>query len=198
MEKLTEQIILDIIKYEMELGNEQAWLRNQQRQIPTDKTLFVVAGMVDSWVIANNNYAKPVTITPPDPEPPYEGLNEIQETQMRENIQIDIFSSDNSALQRRWEVLTALKSVYSEQQQEANSFRIFSQSSSFANTSSPEGGSMLNRFSIVIPCFVWYRKTKLLNRPGYDYYNNFDTRVDDEKTIGTEHGIIEFNIQEEQ
>lgn len=197
MDRLTEQIILDIIKYEMDIPDGYAWIRNQQRQIPADKGLFVVVGMVDSWVIANNNYAKPVAITPPDPDPPYEGLQEVQETQVRENIQIDIFSSDNSALQRRWEILTALKSVYSEQQQEQYSFRIFRQSSSFANTSSAEGGSMLNRFSIVIPCFVWYRKVKLLDRPGYDYYNNFDTRVDDEQTIGTERGIIEFNIHEE-
>ncbi len=127
---------------------------------------------------------------------PFETLKELSHVINGEHIQIDIFSRSIEAVQRRWEPIAALKSIYSQQQQEAEEFKIFSIPQSLVNTSETEGGSRLNKFSMVITCHVWYRKEKVLLSDGDDYYDDFHTRVDDERTIGTGHGIIEFEIDQ--
>lgn len=186
MDKLPEQIIVDILQTQLALESDQLWVRYQNEKIPPDDRLYIVVGMSDSQVISSVN----------TPTPTYDGMSETLQIVARENIQIDFLSRSLSALQRRWEVLAALNSVYSEQQQEIYQFKIFPVPSSFVNTSSAEGGSNINRFSIIIACRTWYRQEKVLQSPN-DYYNDFDTRADDEVTISEPEGLIEFNIQEE-
>ncbi|TDE17713.1 hypothetical protein [Dyadobacter psychrotolerans] len=185
MNSLAEQIIINILTAEMGLTADQIWIRDQNKVMPKDKKLYVIVGMVDSqpFSITRETYSVPA------------GMMEVQKVITRENIQIDILSRDTSAILRRYEILAALKSIYSQQQQELNSFKIYGLPMSFVNSSDAEGSSQLNRFSVVIPCHIWYRKEKLLT--GYDYYNDFDTRVDDDKSIETPTGIIEFNITED-
>lgn len=122
---------------------------------------------------------------------------EVNEVQAREMVQIDIFSRSNAGITRNWEVIAALNSFYSQQVQEANNFKIFRLPQNWINTSSAEGSSILNRYTITIPCFVWYRKQKLLTMNGGDYYDDFKARVDDAATIGTETPMIEFEINQE-
>lgn len=119
---------------------------------------------------------------------------QLSTVQTCDNIMISILSRDTQALTRRWEIIAALQSIYSQQQQEANSFKIFRLPLNFVNASSAEGGSNINRFSITVPCFVWYKKEKVLTATGGDYYDDFTTRVDDEKTIGTPKPLFEFEI----
>lgn len=184
-----EKIFVDIINHEIDVNPANVWIQSQNVKIPTDPDkLFVAIGMVDAQVIANNN-----TVETPDENT----INEVQEIVQRENIQIDIFSRDNKARTMRWEIQTALKSIFSQQQQEKNNFRIFRIPTSFVNSSEVEGTSELNRFSIVIPCHVWYRKVKTLSDTSSEYYDDFSTRVDDEQTIGQPNGLIEFNIKDE-
>ncbi len=186
MDKLAEQIIADILVTQLDLDESQVWLRYQNEKIPPDDRLYIVVGMSDSQIISSVN----------TPTPTYDGMSETLQVVARENIQIDIFSRSLAALQRRWEALASLNSVYSQQQQELYQFRIFPLPTSFVNTSSAEGGSNINRFSIIIACHTWYRQEKVLQSPN-DYYNDFDTRVDDEETISEPEGLIEFNIHEE-
>lgn len=186
MLKSTETYFVDIIRSEMGLTDQQIWIRNQNRKFPNTEGLFVVVGLAEAQTISNTN----VCVATAD------GMDEIQQVQVREVIQVDLISESNEALTRRWEVLAAIQSVYAEQVQEANYFKIFPHTQNFINTSSAEGGSQVNRFTLSIPCHVWYRKEKSLVSINGDYYNNFDTRVDDEKTIGEEKGIIQFNIAE--
>ena len=113
------------------------------------------------------------------------------EVMMRENIKIDILSRDNGARDKRWEVFASLQSIYSQQKQEEYQFKIFKLPTSFVNATEAEGGSQLNRFSIVIPTFSWYSKEVDLPTD-QDYYDKFETRVDDEQSIGGPEGIIEF------
>ncbi len=125
-------------------------------------------------------------------------LSEKTVVQMRENIQISILSRSNAAIMRHWEIIGALQSLYSEQAQEANSFKIFRIPQSFVNASSAEGGSTLNRFSITVSAFVWYYKERVLPRTGGDFYDDFTTRVDDAITISAPNGIFEFEIKGDQ
>lgn len=188
MDKLAPQIIIDILTEEMDLDPATIWLRDQNRKIPDDKTMFLVVGLIDAHVMSNVTYMKEETIATVTKQ------HEINEVMMQEFIQIDIMSRNNDALTRKWEVVAALQSFYAQQQQELNNFKIFRIPGSFVNTSSAEGGSNINRYSITATCFVWYRKDTVLASPLGDYYDDFTTRVDDENTIGTVTPLIEFEI----
>lgn len=194
---LGEQVVLNIIRKEMEIPQNNIWVRDQNRKIPDDDGLYLIAGMVDSMPMSAVTYMKQVEIPQPDPTPPIINQVEVNEVQLCENIQIDILSRSNDALKRRWEIIAALRSIYSQQQQEKYFCKIARLPRSFVNASAAEGGSQLNRFSLSFAIFVWYRKEKTLNGAAYDYYDDFTTRVDDEKTIGTPEGIFDFRIAAE-
>lgn len=236
MNSLAEQIIVDIIRQEMDLPVANVWIRDQNRKVPQDQGVYVIVGMVDGKTISNVNTYPPVItdefrITPEtairaeatdgdervdalgdtrvsaseDEDSridangntriyPFEVLRQIQQLCNLENIQIDIVSRSIAAVNRRWEITAALGSLYSKRQQEENSFKIFRIPASFVNSSSADGGSNINRFSITVSSHVWYRKEKVLQSDGGDYYDDFTQRVDDEKSIGTQNGIVEFEI----
>lgn len=188
MNTTLEQLIVNILAQEMALDKDQIWIRMQNRKIPTDKGLWVVVGMTEASPIGN------VTSMAEETVDEVVQVHQICEVQMREVIQIDLLSRDNEALLRRWEALAAMQSFYAQQQMELNNFKIFPISQSFVNTSDAEGGSNINRYSISVPCIVWYRKDTVLNSPLGDYFDIFTTRVDDEITIGTDTPLFEFEI----
>lgn len=196
MNRLAEQIIADILMNRMSLDQSAVWLRQQNVKIPDDKTLFIQVGMVDTPRVIGN-ITRMEQVTDDTVDPPVITQHEINEVQVQESIQIDIMSRNNEALFRFWEVIAAMQSFYSQQQQELNNFKIFRQPISVVNTSGAEGGSNINRYSITIAAFIWYRKDTTLNSPLGDYYDDFTQRADDDKTIGTETPLFEFEINED-
>lgn len=182
MNSLPEQIIVDILRKEMSLDQNAVWIQDQNKDVPSDTGLYIVVGLSDSKAISSVNSFDSVAGT------------EVQEVSVVENIQIDIFSRSKVLIARRWEIMAALHSVLSKQSQEQNNFKIFKNPISFVNSGSAEGGSNINRYTTIFPCLVWYRKEKVLQSPNGDYYDDFTQRVDDEVSIGTAHGIIEFEI----
>lgn len=194
MNSLAEQIIVDILANQMSLDSQNVWVRNQNKKIPPTDGVFVVVGMVDSQVMGVNKAEVPTTIPQPDPDPDIQTLTEKITVTTRDNIQIDILSRNTDAIIRRWEIMAALASTYSVQKQEENQFKIFRVPTSFVNTSEAEGGSNINRFSLIISCHVWYKKDTILAQG--DIFTEFKTRVDDAKSIETDSGIIEFTIDE--
>lgn len=187
MDRVTAAYLRDIIIEEMNIPSERIWVRDQNVVIPNDEDIFIAVGMVDSQVMSVRNI----------PIEEGEDLQEKQRVTMRENIQIDIHSRNTDAISRNWEILAALNSIYAYQVQDENNFRINSLPTSFVNTSGTEGAENINKFSITVPCFVWYSKQKAISTVNGDWYDNFDTRVDDENTIGQDDGLFEFNIQGE-
>jgi hypothetical protein len=188
MDSLAEQIIVSILQNEMALPVDTVWVRNQNRKIPNDDRLYAVVGMTDAYPQSSNTSVR---------EDEFGQQIEVNQVQLCENIQIDVFSRSNDALMRHWEVMAALQSIYAQQQMEKNYFKISRLPRSFLNTSDAEGGSLLNRFTLSFACFVWYRKEKVLNSGDGQYYSDFGTRADDEISIGTDTGIFEFNIAAE-
>lgn len=89
-------------------------------------------------------------------------------------IQIDVYSRNNEARDRFWEVQAALTSTLAEQLQDQYQFRLGKISNSF-NTSGLEGGSDINRFSIRFNCLVWDEKIIPV-----DYYEIFRTMAETE------------------
>lgn len=185
---LPEQVIVDIINYEMQMPKDTVFIRDQNFKFNNAGNLNIVVGNVNSQFIGAATFMNEDL----EQDPPQ--IQEIQETISREDFQIDFMAIDKSAIMRRWEIITALKSFYSQQQQEVNYFRIFALPNGFTNTSEAEGGSTLMRFTLIISCHVWYRKEKILELPAGDYYDDFKTRVDDQQSIGTDTGIVEFEI----
>lgn len=88
-------------------------------------------------------------------------------------MQIDIYSKNNEARQRFWEVQASLTSTYSQQLQDKYQFRLSKMSNTF-NTTGIEGGSDLNRFSIRFNCLTWQEKITPV-----EYYNSFSTEAMD-------------------
>ncbi len=191
MQKLTAQYIVDILSKQMDMPANSVWIRDQNRLIPNDNGLYIIVGMISSFPTANvvSMIEKIV-----DDVPTQYQLSELQTT---ENIQIDVLSRSNDALTRTWEVIAAIQSFYAQGVQETNNFKIFSIPGTFLNTSSAEGGSQLNRYTIQVRCAVWYRKEELLAAAHADYYDDFSTRVDTAETIDTDTPIIEFEINSE-
>ena len=184
MDKLAAQVIIDILVEEMGLSDQNIWIRNQNVVIPNNNELFLAVGMVDTQVMSVRNI----------PVDEASGLSEMQRITMRENIQIDIHSRDTTAILRRFEILAALVSVYSQQLQEQYNFKIMKIPTSFLNTSGTEGAENINKYSLIIPCFTWFSKSKAISEENGDYYDEFSTRVDDEETIGEVDGLFEFTI----
>lgn len=187
MDKITEVYLVDIIKQEMSLPDAQVWIKSQNRKIPNTQDLFIIIGSQQPMPFSNTKYIKE-----DDGD-----VIEVQQVQMREVVNIDMVSASDDARKRKHEVIMALNSYYAEQVQEKNQFKIFSIPQTFVDTGDAEGGSELNRFTLSIVCHSWYRKEKVLSSPNGDYYDSFDTRVDDADSIETATGIIEFNIIED-
>ena len=196
MNKEIEAIFVDILKTEMSLPDNYGTTKNgdeipsivvgsQNIEFYSTKNLQVVVSNIDSQVMSNTNKNNLDSETDPA------NFEEIQSVVLRETIQIDLISKNNDARSRRWEVLAALQSIYSLSQQEEYQFKIYRSSLSFVNTTSAEGGSQLNRFTLTVPVTTWHEKRKALT----EYYENFPARVDNENTVGTAEGVIEFELE---
>jgi len=190
MNLLSSQYIVNILVREMGLPAGAVWVRNQNQVIPNDNGLYISVGIVWAFPVGNSTYM--VEETSGDPSVAVQ--HQISQLQQRENVQIDIWSRSNDGITRWPEVIMAMQSFYAQQQQELNNFKIARIPQSITDTSYAEGGSQLNRYTIVQPVLVWYRKDTILNSPLGDYYDNFTTRADDETTIGTDTPLLEFNI----
>lgn len=184
MDRNTASYVRDILIEEMPIASDRIWVSNQNIIIPKDDELFIVVGVVDTQVISNRNN-------------PYEEdglLKESLTVITRDNVQIDMYSGNNDALTRRWEIPAAINSIFSIQTQEKNFFKIAKTPTSFLNTSETEGAQQINKFTSIYPVTAWYQKNKAISTANGDYYETFDTRVDDDNTIETTVGLIEFTI----
>jgi hypothetical protein len=108
------KIVCDIIKNQLGLSNDQIWIYNQKVNIPTDDKMYVVVSFDDEEVFGTNLH----------PKNKEEGLDEEVWMNVRTNISINTFSSGNSARLRKYEIIAAMKSVYSVQQQEKYQMQI--------------------------------------------------------------------------
>lgn len=186
MDKLAAQYVLDIIRAEMKLAEEQTILRDQNFEFPNDRKLYVVAGLIRGAVLSAQSSMGSTADA--------NVQQENQTVQMREEIQIDIAGRGNEAIYRNWEIVAALNSFLSKRTQEKANFKIFRIPKEMQNTSSAEGPAQLNRYTLTFVCNSWYRKSSPM--ASGDYYDDFTTRLDDENTIGTGTPLAEFEINQ--
>ena len=170
-----EEYIVDIIRTEMGLKQQNIWIHSQNRKIPPQsQELYVTVGCVDFLPISSKSTYD------------YTKDTEVQTVYGRASVQIDILSRSLEARQRRAELLMALNSFYSKEVQDKKQFRIFELPQRFINTSSLEGGSEINRFSLIIRAMISQDKVK-----DTDYYDKFNETI-----ISQEQTDYELQIEE--
>ena len=194
MNKDIESIIVDIIQTELNLPDNYG-TTNREDVIPcvtiyaqniklfnTDRIQITVK------TLTAHEYSNRIEfIENPKPEAPdgSDAFLEVQDINQGRMMQIDIYSRNNEARERFWEVSAALKSTYAAQMQDLYNFKIGTITNDI-NLSGLDGGSDINRYTLTFNVIVHYQKSKAI-----DYYDKF--QVD----TYTEQGkISQINIGE--
>lgn len=150
--------VCDILKVGMNLQDDQIWIYNQKVDIPNDKRLYVVVSMKSETVIGNNIEEKNV----------YEGQDEVVWSNVVSDIGIELFSYNVNALNRRYDVLSSMRSTYSVQKQEELNCNIGRRPVAFFDSSFLAPSARLYSF------YFMYRITHVENsaKP-IDFYDDF-------------------------
>lgn len=150
------QLVGEIIQREMNLPDGRVYLWDQKIDEPKDKDLFVVISDLGVKPISSVTQL-------------LEDGNELQTASFYGMLQIDIKSRGVAARNRKEEILLALGSFYSQQQQGANSFYIARLPNRFVNLSEVDGAAIPYRFTISVGIQYMVSKNK-----GTDYFDDFE------------------------
>lgn len=158
----TIELFADLIASEMGLEPGRSQIYNQRRKIKAgDDGIFVDVALLGSRPFAvKRGYSV---------DPAQTDLVEGQTVNVQEVVQIDVFSFDESARLRKFDVLFALTSTAAQRMCEANAMKIGRVPPSFVDASSQEGGAILNRFVLTLNLLRSYGRTKAA--PTYDQFS---------------------------
>jgi hypothetical protein len=188
MDKMISSYIIDILRHEMGLADDQIWLKNENRLIPNDDRLYIIVGTTQPEVISVSTEFVPATIDSADI------LQQVQTVQVADTINVNMISRGQAAGLRNWEIMAACHSLYGQQVMEKNAFKIARKPKSVTDASDAEGGSNIYRYIIDFGTISQHQKIKNLSQSGENYYDDFTTRLDDANTIGQTNGVFEFEI----
>lgn len=148
--------ICEILQKFMELDDGQVYIYNQKYILPRTTGFFICIGLQGINVLANNTETKEIG----------NDVKEILTTQTQSQISIDIYSYDFSAIEKKEEILMALKSNLSQNIQSKYGFHIATVPTNFNHISEQDGTKILNRFNLLLN--VISKKEKVISS---DYYN---------------------------
>lgn len=180
MQKSIEKILVDIIKHELNLPDNYGTTSNDDvipsviiygqniKLFNTDK-MQVTVRTVSQNIWSNRSEFKEIVNSTGST------FVEIQDVNERRMMQIDVYSRNNDARERFWEVPMALKSVYAQQQMDLYNFKIGTMTNS-QNTSGLDGGSDINRFTVTFSVLTHQQKQKPV-----DYYDKFTATFNNEQ-----------------
>lgn len=182
------ELLCDIIQTEMGLSQGQVYLWDQKFNIPPDERLYVAVSVLSCKPFGNDTkFNGDGTAT--------------QSTNFFALVSIDLLSRGPEARDRKEEVVMALNSIYSQSQQEINSFNVGVIPRGFNNLSMIDGAAIPYRFHIQVGMQYMVRKTKAV--PYYDTFSpvavtvepNVYPAVDDLTTEDGDHIITEDGDQ---
>jgi hypothetical protein len=150
-------LLCDILQNQLGLDSNHIYVWDQKLFQPTDNLLYIAVSVPNCKPFGNTT------------EYDANG-NSIQSVNMVAEIGIDIISRGPAARDQKELVLMALQSVYSEQQQEANSFQISRLSHSFVNLSEIDGAAIPYRYRIGMNLTYFVKSTQAI-----PYFNVFST-----------------------
>ena len=156
-------LFCDIIQNQMGLPDGRIYLWDQKLYQPTNAGLYVAVSVPMCKPIGNVN--KPI------------GPDQSAYIAMQATVDIDAISRDASARDRKEEILIALNSQYSEQQQEANSFYIARMPTQFVNLSYIDGAAIPYRYHLSVSMQYAYNKT--LPNQYFDTFTNPPSVIED-------------------
>ena len=153
-------LFCEIIQNQLGLDNDHVYLWDQKIFQPIDSTMYVAVSVPRVKPFGNNFSL----------DGSGSGLNAIQSTNVMATLDIDVISRGPDARDRKEEVILALFSVYSQQQQEINSFSIgkLPPGSSFINLSSIDGAAIPYRYKISVN--MQYTFSKVVAVPYFDTF----------------------------
>ncbi len=156
-------MVCDIIQKELGLWVGQVFLWDQKLNLGNDDKLYIAVSEMYCKPLSNSN----------DHD---DDGNSIQSTNFSVGVDLDIMSRSQAAVQRKEEVIMALRSDYAERQQALNSFRIFPLSTGFRNLSQVDGAAIPYRFNISLQMQYFISKTKPVAY--YDDFSDIDVTTD--------------------
>ena len=130
-------ILADIIATDMSLDADRVVVYDQNFIPPKDQNIYVIIALQTPRIIGSVNKFDPAT------------NKEIKSTSLSETYNIEITSKNRDAQTRYHEVIMALTSDYSEQQQELNQIKIF-RTGQILDLSFIEASSSLHRYRIPV------------------------------------------------
>jgi hypothetical protein len=143
-------VLLNIIKEYMELDSNRIVFYNQNFDKPTDEELFIVISQDPAQIISTNQKFDSDT------------NEEIMSMNMYQQYQIEITSVNRTALERKHEILMAIKSYFGVLQQEINNIKIM-RNGNILDLSGVDGARSLHRFQIpVIISYLEIKKTVII------------------------------------
>lgn len=172
MDKTVEQIIVDVIRRYMDLPENYGRTQNGDvipcvivasqniKLFNTDKIQITVK------TISCENYASHTEFKEVD-----NGYQETVYLNEKRIMQVDVYSRNNDARDRFWEVTSALKSYIAQEQEDLYNFKI-AKIAKARNLSGLDGGSDINRFTVTFNLLCHDQKTKFI-----DYYDKFPLQV---------------------
>jgi hypothetical protein len=149
-------LFCDILQKELGLSNGRVYEWDQKIMQPTDSGLYIAVSVPICKPFASDNSI-------------INGI-QVQTVNMQATFDIDIISRGPEARDRKEEVILALNSIYSQQQQQFNSFSIgkLPLGSQFVNLSNIDGAAIPYRYRISIN--VQYFIEKHQSAPYFDTF----------------------------
>lgn len=178
MNKAVEQIFVDIIKRYMNLPDDYGYtssgniipcvtIANQNIKLFTTDKLQITVKTVSSEVYASRSEFKEVV----------NGYIETVYLNEKKKLQIDIYSKNNDARERYFEVLASLKSYIAQEQEDLYSFKI-GEIGKVINLSGLDGSADISRYSVTFSILTHDKKETFV-----DYYDKFPYEVYTEKGL---------------
>jgi hypothetical protein len=161
----TYSLLIDIIRTEMELENDQVVLYNQKFNIPNDSRMYVSVAIVRDKIFSNKKTHKQIGA----------GYFQIQDLSHDATIMIDCYSRKEEPINRKDEILMALKSDYAQNQMNLNSFRAFELGSDFIDVSRVDGTAIPYRFQTSIK--MQYITQKIKQVAYYDTFQEIEVKT---------------------
>lgn len=149
-------LFCDILQQGLGIPQNKVYLWDQKIMQPTDYGLYVAVSVASAKPFGNSNS--------------FSGADNTQDqfVSMMATIDMDIISRGPDARDRKEEVILALNTQYSQQQQNANSFYIGQLSNRFINLSDVDGAAIPYRYRISVNMQYLYQK----QMPA-QYYDDF-------------------------
>lgn len=154
-------LLTDIIQKYMGLDSKHIFWWDQKTFQPTDSGLYVILSEMSCKPFSNiSDYDS--------------SGNSVQIVNMSSTVGIDIISRGPAARDQKGLIIAALNSVYSQQQQTANSFYVALLSTAFTNLSNIDGAAIPYRYNISVALQYFVKRVSAVG-----YYDTLQTPVMD-------------------